>query len=583
MNNDDVFPVVDRQADFCVVGGGIAGLVMALSCARKGWQVVLMHDRPVLGGNASSECRVQISGADFLNKNRNLRETGILEEMRLENCRRNPHASYSVWDMVLYDLAMNERNLHLLLNCSCLDAKMDDDRIVEVVGWQSTTQTRHRIAAKLFADCSGDGVLAPLTGALCRVGREARHEFNESIAPLEADRHTMGMSCIFQTRRYDTPQEFVKPVWAYSYPDDAMLPYGEEGHRNLNEGYWWVELGGLDDSIADTEKLRNELLKILMGVWDHIKNHGDHGAANLSLDWIQFLPSKRESRRYVGDHIMTQNDIEAGGRFPDVIAYGGWPMDNHHPAGFYAVNLNEPATIFHPAPSPYGIGYRTLYSKNIRNLFVGGRCGSATHAALSSLRLIGTCAVKAQAAGTAAAMALRHNLSPAGVGSRIGELQQELLLDDCFLPGVDMTFTELELTARLTASGGTPQAVFDGHTRPEGDDMHQWECGSGDWLCLEFPAARSIHRMTVIFNSGLDRYIALVPANPGCTVPPEPLIRSYRVEVKKNGDWLSLITVFDNHQRLNRIDVGDEIQGIRLRIDRTWGAPSGGIHALKLS
>ena len=143
-------------------------------------------------------------------------------------------------------------------------------------------------------------------------------------------------------------------------PDDADLPH--RGHDILKTNYWWIELGGEQDSIHDTEELRDELLKIAFGVWDHIKNHGDHGADNWALDWVGFLPGKRESRRYVGDHVLTQNDVRAEGRFDDLVAYGGWTMDDHHPGGMHWPGK---PTIFHPAPSPFGIPYRCLYSRNV--------------------------------------------------------------------------------------------------------------------------------------------------------------------------------------------------------------------------
>ncbi|HET6457159.1 MAG TPA: FAD-dependent oxidoreductase, partial [Armatimonadota bacterium] len=388
-------PRISHRFDFCIVGGGMAGVCAAISAARGGVKIALVQDRPVLGGNSSSEIRVHVCGADRHGKIPNVRETGILEELRLENLRRNPQRSFSMWDTVLYEKVMAEPNLRLFLNCSCLDAKMDGKRIESITCWQLTTQTYHTIEADLFADCSGDAILAPLTGAEFRVGREARSEYGESIEPEVADKKTMGMTCLFQARDMGTPQPFEPPSWAYDYPTEADLPHRHHGW--LEMGYWWVELGGENDSIHDTEKLRDELVKIVFGIWDHLKNHGDHGAENWALDWVQFLPGKRESRRYVGDHVLTQNDIESEGRFPDIVAYGGWTMDDHHPAGFL---YKGPPTIFHPAPSPYGISYRCLYSKNVENLMFAGRCASMSHAAMSSTRVMGTASSMGQAVGT---------------------------------------------------------------------------------------------------------------------------------------------------------------------------------------
>lgn len=192
------------------------------------------------------------------------------------------------------------------------------------------------MTAKIFADCSGDSVLAPITGAEFRMGRESRDEFGEDIAPVVSDNHTMGMSCLLQVRETDREIPFRAPDWAVKFTDETI------GHRVninnprqfVNDNFWWIELGGMDDAIGDTEKLRDRLLPITFGVWDYYKNSGRFDSKNWELEWVGFLPGKRESRRYVGAHILTQNEVRDGGRFDDLIAYGGWSMDDHHPAGF---------------------------------------------------------------------------------------------------------------------------------------------------------------------------------------------------------------------------------------------------------
>ena len=215
----------------------------------------------------------------------------------------------------------------------------------------------------------------------------------------------MGNSLLIQLRRTDEPQPFVPPRWAYKFtrPDD--LPHRLRGVQAHN--FWWIEVGGLGDTIREAERTRDELMKIVYGVWDYIKNHAPERAqaANWAVEWIGSLPGKRENRRYVGDHILTQNDVRAGGPFEDIVAYGGWSMDDHHPAGI--LYPGRP-TIFHPAPSPYGIPYRSLYSRNVTNLLFAGRNISVTHAALSSTRVMATCSLLGQAAGTAAALCVRR-------------------------------------------------------------------------------------------------------------------------------------------------------------------------------
>lgn len=581
----DPFPTIRHEVDFCVVGGGMAGICAALSAARLGLKVVLMHDRPVLGGNASSEMRVHICGADRHNRIPNMRETGILEELRLDNLRRNPNRSFSIWDTILFEKVRYQQNLTLLLNCSCLDAEMEGHRIVSVTGWQLTTQTFHEVRARFFADCSGDAVLAPLTGALVRVGREARSEYGESIAPEKADARTMGMTCLFQTREYPTPQPFQPPSWAYIYEKDEDLPYGAAGHRWWEMGYWWVELGGTKDTIRDTESIRDELLKTAYGVWDHIKNRGDHGADNWALEWVQFLPAKRESRRYIGDHVLTQNDIEAGGHFDDIAAYGGWPMDDHHPAGFDAAKLGAPATIFYPTPSPYGIPFRSLYSRNINNLLFAGRCASCTHAAMSSTRVMGTACSMGQAVGTAVVMAVTYSLTPREIAQHYADqLQQSLLWQDCYLPGIKQRFGPITQSAHLIAPRGDPEPLRDGINRPVGDDPHCWEGRVGDRLEMRWDSPQPIDRVTLILDSALSKNIQMsyhqrddqLTSLPGEMVKEVALL----IQPDASGDWELWGVHSDNHQRLLNMEVHTTVYGVRVVFLSTWGAERFRVYAM---
>ena len=541
-----------HEADFCVVGGGLAGLCAAIAAARHGAKTVLMHDRPVLGGNCSSEIRMWICGAHGTGN----KETGLLEEIQLANLVRNPTMNYSVWDSALYEKAMAEPNLTLLLNCSCCDAAMDGSKIASVKGWLGTAETWHTVRANYFADCSGDAILAPLTGAEYRVGREGRAEFGESIAPEQPDRKTMGMSCLMQLRDTGRPQEFTPPAWAYQYPTDADLPQASHG---LGTNFWWIELGGEGDSIHDTEALRDEMLKIAFGVWDHIKNHGDHSAENYALEWLGFLPGKRESRRCVGDYMLTQHDIEAGGPFGDIVAYGGWSMDDHFPAGF-RYRGGHP-TIYHPAPSPYGIPYRCLYSKNIENLYFAGRNISVTHAALSSTRVMGTCALLGQAAGTAAALAVRENCSPREVDIR--QLQRTLMADDCWLPGLRQLVQDF---------------VVPGHALTNGYDRgveNAWVCRAGDSVEIPFTRPVQLSQIRIVFDSDLDdpkRMPHIWPLGehrrglPGC------LVKSYTLSALTGGAWVELASVGDNHRRLAVHPVDCAAEALRLTVHASHGA-----------
>ena len=253
----DVIRTLNYETDLCVVGGGLSGLCCAIAASRHGIKTILLNDRAVLGGNASSEIRMHVSGS----RKEDMRETGILEEIILENFYRNPEQNYSIWDTVLYEKAMAEENLTLLLNTSCFDATMNGDKIESIKAWQSNAETFHIIKAKYFADCSGDSILAPLTSAEYRYGREAKSEFSETIPPEVSDKKTMGMSCLMQIRETDHKVEFIPPEWAYKYETEEMLKY-KPHELIMKDNFWWLEVGGEWDCIHDTDRCRDELLKI---------------------------------------------------------------------------------------------------------------------------------------------------------------------------------------------------------------------------------------------------------------------------------------------------------------------------------
>jgi hypothetical protein len=571
---------IKHEVDICIVGGGLAGMCAAIAAARRGSRVALVHDRPVWGGNASSEVRMWVCGAHGDNN----RETGILEEILLENRWRNPMRNYTLWDSILYEKVRFEANILPLLNCSVNALEMDGSRIHSVTGWQLTTQTWHTIQAGLFIDCSGDSILAPLSGAEFRMGREASGEFNEDIEPEAADLKTMGMSCLIQAREMGSAQPFIPPAWANVYASDDDLPYRE--HSLPRSNFWWIELGGEQDAIRDTESVRDELLKAAFGVWDHIKNRGEHGAGDWALDWVGFLPGKRESRRYLGDHILTQNDVRAEGRFDDLVAYGGWSMDDHHPGG---LRWSGVPTIFHPAPSPFGIPYRCLYSRNIANLFCAGRNISVTHAAMSASRVMATCALLGQAAGTAAAIAAREQLSPRQVyQQKIGELKQALMEDDCYLPWNSRTVPGLSTTAGLTAAQGDPQPLRSGIDRPVGADDNGWTGDPGDWVQYTFERLQPLKQVRLVFDSDLNRKESAMPANYPLDMPPvgtpANLIRAFRIEILgEDGSWQAAAHVTDNHQRLLRIPLDVSARAVRFIPDATWGAEKAHLFAFEVS
>ncbi len=549
--------IMEHTADFCVVGGGMAGLCAALAAARHGIRTVLIQDRGVLGGNASSEIRMWICGAHGENN----RETGIVEELMLENFYQNPQLSYPLWDGVLFQKASMQENLTLLLNTSCTDARCDGGRIVSVTAWEGVCETRHVVSAKFFADCSGDSILAPLTGAHYRYGREACSKFDESIEPETADQKTMGMSCLFQVRETDSPKKFTPPSWAYSYPTDADLPFRE---HDLSSNFWWIELGGDGDAIHDTDRYRDELYKSAYGVWDHIKNHGDHGAENFQLEWVGMLPGKRESRRYVGKTTVTQNDVRAEGRFEDVVGYAGWTMDDHFPAGMN--HKTSYPTVYHAAPSPWGIPFRALCSENVENLLFAGRNISVTHAALSSSRVMATCAVLGQAVGTAAAQMVKNGQTTDTVD--IDALQQTLMADDCYLPFVSRRVSEL--SERVACSNDTV------HNGKERGEENLWVGKAGDFLEYAADEAFDLSGVRLVLDSNLNRDYQNMPCCIRLHEPrfklPDTLIRDFDLVLTDEHGKETTLSFREQHNRLIVIPCKGRYRRVRFVPLATHGA-----------
>ena len=562
---------INISAEFAVIGGGLAGLSAAVAAAREGIKTVLVHDRPVLGGNASSEIRMWVCGAH----GENHRETGLIEEILLENMYRNPERNFSLWDTVLYSSATREKNLTLLLNTVCIDAKMDGAKIKSIKAYQSPSQTFYNIEAKYFCDSSGDSILAELSGAEVRYGREARAEFNESIAPEAADKKTMGMSCLLQARETDTPHEFIAPEWANHYDNDSQFKYREPDLVGL-QNYWWIELGGDMDALHDVDLCRHELLKIALGTWDYLKNHPSQKEKNKfwELEWIGFLPGKRESNRYVGDYIVNQNDIALCGKFEDTIAYGGWTMDDHAPTGFKVPEIAP--NIFHPAPAPFGLPYRAIYSKNIDNLFCAGRNISVTHSALSATRVMATCAILGQAAGVAASMAVAQNCPPRKVD--IKKLQNRLMELDCYLPNFRYTPSDLTMTATLTSDNNrTPEGLRMGQNRITDEADEAWYAKAGDSVEYTWSVPMKLSESRLIFDSNLKDFqpkniVALRFKNQPKLEIPTCLVKKYRLDYcDANGNWQCLGEFNNDYKRLIFNELNIECTKLKFTLLETFG------------
>ncbi|MEU9228867.1 FAD-dependent oxidoreductase [Streptomyces massasporeus] len=443
------------ETDVTVVGGGLAGVAAAIGAARAGATVALINNRPVLGGNASSEIRVWVCGATAHGAQKYARETGVMGELFRENQYRNPEGNPFLWDQVVHDAVRAEPNIRLCLNTDVREVEADGpdaERTVRAVtGWQMGSERIIRFTSPVFVDATGDGLVGALAGAWYRTGREAAHEYGEEWAPGRADSEMLGSTMFFYTKDTGQPVRFVPPSIAKDISATSIVR--NRPIRTTANGcdYWWIEYGGDRDAVADNEEIRDELWAVIYGIWDHIKNSGKYDADTLTLEWVGSVPGKREYRRFVGDHVLTQQDIIEQRRFPDAVGFGGWSIDLHPAGGMYA---EEDGSKHLFAAGLYHIPFRSLYSRNVGNLLLAGRDISATHVAFGTTRVMATCAVTGEAAGTAAALCVRDGLSPRQLADdHIDLLQQTLLRHDASLLGVGWHDpADLARTAEVTAS-----------------------------------------------------------------------------------------------------------------------------------
>lgn len=462
---------ITETYDLVVAGGGLAGFSAAIAAARHGAKVALVQDRPVLGGNSSSEVRVTPHGAAAFHGY--ARETGIIAEVLVEDRAKN-HAiirengwTNSVWDLILYDLAERTENLTLHLNTPVLGAEVRDGRIVAALAKVLNAEVDLRLEGRMFVDCTGDGTLGALAGAEWMRGQEASSEFDEPLAPKERGDGSMGSSLHFKTVDVGRPVEFHAPDWAVRYDDPKFFTDGGRLIPTLESGYWWIEIGTPWDTLYENEEIRHELTRHVLGIWDYLKNRDPYWsqhAGNLALDWVGQVPGKRESRRLLGEYVVTENDLRRSDPFEDEVAFGGWYVDLHTIGGLLksvgepvtAARLKNPETAQGSAEyvGPFGLPMRSLVSKDLSNLFFAGRNISTTRVALGSTRVMGTAAAMGQAVGTAAA--LIDTPEPdlrAEVPGLVTDLQQILLRDGCFLPSVvNEDDEDLARKATVTAS-----------------------------------------------------------------------------------------------------------------------------------
>lgn len=442
---------VNLHTQLVIAGGGLSGVCCAITAAREGLKVILVQDRPVLGGNSSSEVRLWVLGATshMGNNNRWAREGGVIDEILVENMYRNPEGNALIFDTVLLEKVMDESNIQLLLNTAVYEVeKKDADTICGVKAFCSQNSTLYTIQSNLFCDASGDGIIGFLSGAAFRMGAESKDEFDEKFAPTKAYGELLGHSMYFYSKDTGRPVKFVPPSFALT--DITAIPrFKSFNTQEYGCRLWWIEYGGRLDTVHDTELIKWELWKVIYGAWNYIKNSGNFPEAeNLTLEWVGHIPGKRESRRFEGDYMLSQKDIVEQHMHADAVAFGGWSIDLHPADGVFSEKPG--CNQWHPK-GIYQIPYRCLYSRNINNLFLAGRIISASHVAFGSSRVMATSAYVGQATGMAAVIAVSKKLLPKQVADlpNINELQKRLIRVGQHIPGVVIT-DEYDLVQKAT-------------------------------------------------------------------------------------------------------------------------------------
>ncbi len=452
----------DLTFDLVIAGGGIAGTTAAISAARNGVKVALVHERSMLGGNSSSE--VKLVPENIAGHRAWVKEMGIHDEFHTEERVRDHQVGREGlmnchWDLVLYEKVILEPNITLFLNTHMHRVTMRDaKRIDSIYCIQLGSERTFMLRAPLFLDATGDGVLAHRAGAECRWGREARSEYGEEAAPDTPDENKMGSTLFFRAVDTGRPVPFARPEWAAEFPTEDDLY--KRGHSHVEGGYWWIEVGTPYHQIHDNNAITHEALRQLLGVWDHIKNRGDHGAENYGLEFVGWWPYKRECRRIMGDYVISQQHLQDPKPLDDAVAYGAWSIDIHTQGGVLARDqipcppLRSDEYWDEVSTYPYGIPLRALYSKNVENLMMAGRPISCSYVGFSSSRVLSTGCIVGQAAGVAASICTKKGATPRDVAQRHArEVQQLLLTQDGHIPGVvNEDPNDLARQAKVTAS-----------------------------------------------------------------------------------------------------------------------------------
>ncbi|NLB91640.1 MAG: FAD-dependent oxidoreductase [Clostridiales bacterium] len=448
------------NTEIAIIGAGPAGVSAAIAAAKLGNQVVLIGNRPVLGGNSSSEIRVWTRGA-VGGGNLYAEEMGVWGEVKLRALLLNPEANPVLWDDVLLEQVTKYPAIQLLLNTHITTINQDEDRrLTHIMGFQMGSEKQVQISAKYFIDATGDGTIGHLAKIPYVMGQEDCRAYGENLAPEKEGTDTFGNTIFFYTKKEEKPIHYTAPDFAYTMEETERLLGG--GGRVVNEhmngcDYWWFETGGTKDTIKDAQDIAFELRRLVLGVWNYIKNSGKYQAEKLTLSWIGSIPGKRESRRMITQTVLTQQDILEQKTFKDAAFYGGWYMDFHPSDGIHAIEEScEQIPV-----QVYSIPLGTLYNPLVENLLFAGRNIGVSHVAFSSTRIMNTCALSGQAAATLASYCIAHHAKPETLKEeQYREIQQILLREDMLLPGIkNQDLKDLTVKAVLSTEEGCITAV----------------------------------------------------------------------------------------------------------------------------
>ena len=542
------------QYDLLIAGGGVPGVVAAITAARHGLRVALLNDRPVLGGNGSEEGDVTLEGA----AHRGYHETGIIYEIK--NVRQEEKIS---WSVAFDRFVKSEPNLFLFSNMLVDNCQCDGSKISSVHAVDTLNLTEHIFTAEQYVDNTGDGWLGYYANADYHIGREAKWEYGEEFAPETADGNTMsgcnsgtypetGRTIYNYGADYaeeDVP--FTPPAWAFKLPQGAEMNRQPEA---IEHGEWWLENRNDYDDLWEQEYTRDALIRVSVGFFDWLKNSWSERekARKLKLTKLGTFNAKRESRRLIGDYILTQNDFEVRTDFPDAVCYSGWNIDVHHIKGIFsgkegAFDCNEEIGITQ-------IPFRCLYSRNVDNLMMVGRCISVSHIGLGSTRVMLTGASMAQAVATAAFLCIKYGRSPREIGKlHIDELQQILLKDGQSIPGCTNHDPEdLALTSAITAdswqSDGRPENVINGKTRATDGGNYAWisQTPLPQSIVLKLKKCSKICQVRVTLDMPFARYTKGYLPMP----TKDEMLTDFTVDILADDRWKCVGKVENNIQRL---------------------------------